>query len=217
MAKTKRPSAGRGNVSKVRKVTAGTRLFQAGRLESNREMKFFDTDLSHTVVANITRLSTGDQLCLIPQGVTESTRVGRKAFIKSIQITGMVRFSGAGGVSGHVKLYLVLDKQANGAVAAPLLVYDNVSFPLALRELSNQSRFQILKTWNLPMETSLESADVEKNVILFKKVNIPIVYTAAAGAITEICCNNIFMMAGSSNSGFTAATFVGTCRLRFTD
>jgi len=54
---------------------------------SSPELKFFDTALSFAIDTTVEVPATG-QLSLIPQGVTQSTRVGRKATIKSIYLHG---------------------------------------------------------------------------------------------------------------------------------
>jgi len=52
------------------------------------ELKFFDTATSFSIDTSPEVPATG-QLVLIPQGVTESTRVGRKCVIRSIQDDGI--------------------------------------------------------------------------------------------------------------------------------
>lgn len=182
-----------------------------------KEQKFFDTTLADTISSTLGLIDTGDQLNLIPQGVTESTRVGRKAFLKSIQIQAIYQFSGSVGQGGAFYMYLILDKQCNGAIATTADVFTGTNAASTLRELSNSSRFWVMKRWVHIIDPKVASGDVTKNISFYKKLNIPIEYNSTTGAIGEICCNNLFLMAGSSNAGAAVTTLVGTARLRFTD
>jgi len=60
------------------------------------ELKFFDTATSFSIDTSPEVPATG-QLVLIPQGVTESTRVGRKCVIRSIQGRWDLRFNPGAG------------------------------------------------------------------------------------------------------------------------
>jgi len=67
--------------------TGGSYGRYAGR---GAELKFFDTSLSFLFDTTGEVPATG-QLVLIPQGVTESTRVGRKCVIKSVHLKGITQ------------------------------------------------------------------------------------------------------------------------------
>lgn len=182
------------------------------------EKKFFDTTLSFACDLTMEVPATG-QLCLIPQGDTENTRDGRKAFIKSIQIRGVMQFTpGAAAVGVDVAyLYLVLDTQCNGAAAAVTDVFTSVNGWSNMLQLNNSGRFRILKKWVLPMESSAGVTTAYNSMLkpieFYKRCNIPIDWNSTTGAITEIRSNNIFLIAG----GLVDDTcgFNGTCRLRF--
>ncbi len=191
------------------------------------ELKFFDTALSFQVDTSLEVPATG-QLSLIPQGVTESERVGRKCVIKSIQIEGIAALTPAASATTAVLSYIwiVLDKQANGAVATASGaggVFTSTVAGSALRELSNQTRFRILKKIvipNAPMAgVSAAFNSAVKSISCYLKCNIPLEFNAATGAITEIRSNNIFLLAGSAGSGVQddLVTVTGNARLRFAD
>lgn len=184
------------------------------------ELKFFDTTLTFAFDATGEVPATG-QLALIPQGDTESTRDGRKAVIKSIQIRGAITYvPAASGVAATINyLYLVLDKQTNGAAAAITDVFTSNAMRDNLLNLNNSGRFRIIKKWVIRMEpkagvTTAYNNDI-RQVEYYKKCNIPIDWSSTAGAITEIRSNNIFLLAGSEGANDDVATFNGTCRLRF--
>jgi len=189
---------------------------------SESEQKFFDTALAFSVDSAGEVPATG-QLVLIPQGVTESTRVGRKCVVKSIVMRG--NFSTTFGVTstgGVLVLYLILDKQCNGAAAAATDVFMSTSFTSnGMRNLANSSRFVILKRWIIHMNPMAGIVtvpmDMVRHIEFYKKCNIPLEFSSTTGAITELKSNNLFLMAVSSGPFDDWAAFAGTCRVRFTD
>lgn len=185
------------------------------------ELKFFDTALSFNVDSTPEVPATG-QLNLIPQGVTESTRVGRKCTIKSIQIRAtLLNTPGAAATdSGTTYMWLILDKQCNGAAAAFTDVFTNVGVQAALPNIANSERFVILKKWTMTFEpkagVSTAFNTSRRELDYYRKCNIPIEFSSTTGAITEIKSNNLFLIAGSGGTDDTVAVG-GTCRLRFSD
>lgn len=117
--------------------------FSAG---SGPELKFFDTALAFNVDATGEVPATG-QLVLIPQGVEDDQRIGRKCNITSIQLRGVVTLSPAASAtaSSVAYIYLVQDTQCNGAAAAITDVLTSATMGGALLNLSNTGRFRILK------------------------------------------------------------------------
>lgn len=190
----------------------------------NQELKFFDTSNSF-FFDNTGEVPATGQLALIPQGDTESTRDGRMAYIKSIQIQGYMQFDPAAAADASVVAYLwlVLDKQCNGAAAtlSDVVVTQGTSeMGRALPNLANSQRFTVLKKWTVPFNTmsgvSGAYNTMIKNVSFYKKCNIPIVYSSTTGAIGEIRSNNLFFLAGLVG-GDDIASFTGQTRLRFLD
>lgn len=184
------------------------------------ELKFFDTALSFTVDATGEVPATG-QLTLIPQGDTESTRDGRKAVIKSIQIRGIAYLApGAAATAATVAyVYVVLDTQANGAAAGVTDVFTSNNLSSALINLNNSGRFRILKKFVLPFVSPAGATTAYNNVVkpleFWKSCNIDVDWSSTAGAITELRSNNIFLLAGSDGLSDDTVTVVGNCRLRF--
>lgn len=184
------------------------------------EVKFFDTALN---LAMPLTASIGAQLNLIPQGTTQSTRIGRTAVIHSIQFRGvMIHDPGAANTSNTAYMYIVQDTQCNGAAAGITDVLTSNAISTAMINLSNSKRFRILKRFVSPAHFgAADSGDAnaiiprEYPIDYFKKCNIPIEFSSTTGAITEIASNNVFVCRGgtSNNTG----TFVGTCRIRFSD
>lgn len=194
------------------------------KLPSNNELKFFDTTLAFTYDATGEVPATG-QITLIPQGVTESTRVGRKCVIKSIWIRGTNILVPAADTVGSSECYLfvMLDKQCNGAAAAIGDSLTGTNMATAMPNLENSDRFQVLKKlrFNMTAQAGVQGAFARKSVPIdcYIKCNIPIEYdsSAATGALTTIRSNNIYLLAGTDGGSDDLVSFAGTCRLRFQD
>ncbi len=194
-------------------------------LVPNLELKFHDLDvIDATVAAGGTIIQASCNL--IAQGITESTRIGRKCTIRSINWRfniSTVESDGAADPlnSDTVRVLLYLDKQANGAAAAVTDILESADFQ-SFNNLANKSRFRTLmdRTYTLNVEagggngTNSDWAATRMDDTLFKKVNIPIEFTAGTGAITEITSNNIgVLLLGVS----ATTTFDSKMRLRFSD
>lgn len=198
-------------------------LASMGKLPGARsELKFFDTANTFTFDTTGEVPATG-QLNLIPQGVTESTRVGRLCVLKSIQMRGEYVFSpGASALAATCAyLYIVLDTQCNGAAAAITDVLTSNVMATAMINLNNSQRFRILKRFVVPLVSSAGVTTAYNQVVVpmdyFKKLDIPLDFSGTAGAITEIRSNNVFLLAGTDGQSDDLITFVGTTRLRFGD
>lgn len=205
-----------------RKLMGYARLGGAyGRFRPGGELKFFDTSLSFAADATGEVPATG-QLNLIPQGVTESTRVGRLALIKSIQINGLATFvpSTAATAAVVAYIYLVMDTQCNGAAAGVTDVLTSTDLSVALPNINNSMRFRILKKFVLPLNAPAGATTAYNNVqrpfTLYKRCSIPIDFSSTTGAITEIRSNNLFLIAGMIGADDTVSV-TGTVRLRFAD
>lgn len=185
------------------------------------ELKFFDTAISFNVDSTGEVPSTG-QLVLIPQGVTESTRVGRKCVITAIQGRLDLLFQpGANATATSTAvIYVVLDKQANGAAAAATDVFTSTVLTQAMHNLSNSGRFVILKklqyTFNPPAGASTALNNMLVHSEWYKKCNIPLEFSGATGAITELRSNNIFLLASAYGTDDLIAV-AGNVRVRFSD
>lgn len=207
--------------------------YGTSRSGSAAERKFFDTVLTDTAI-DLTG-ETLTSLNLIPQGVTEATRVGRKCVIRSIDITGFINWAPTAGMTvgaygdSQVMLVLVLDKQCNGANAAWTDVWEANSV-ITPRDLANTDRFVVLKRWNLvpdfPVVTTADNWATAGNTIVqprqqkikpyHKKCKIPIEFSSTTGAITEVRSNNLILMA-MSNVLDDQNTVSAYCRVRFED
>ncbi len=193
------------------------------RYTSSKETKFFDTTLTFTIPLVGAVPATG-QLNLIEGGSDEDQRVGRKAFIKSIYIKGVLTLAPAAATdpTGVTMIYVVWDKQCNGAAAAVTDVLVSNNIPRSVLQLDNSERFVILKkfthTWNPTSGAAADLTGMVKNINMYKKVNIPIMFSTSVASIGQVKTNNLFLLAGCDSSKLNVlVTMNGTCRLRFTD
>ena len=217
----KRKMTGNGHPSKKAKTSkkgwSGKKYVKA----RDQELKFFDTALSFTADATGEVPATG-QLALIAQGDGESNRDGRKCTLKSILIQGQLLYAPSTGAqaTANVHIFLVQDKQANGAAAAVTDVLTTNGFGSAVRNLANNERFKIIKHFIIEMNPHAGATTAYNNLLkpwqYYKKLDIPMEYSSTTGAITEIKSNNLFLMAGSEGTNVDdLITVTGTARLRF--
>lgn len=193
-----------------------------GVRSSSKEKKFFDTALAFSFDATGEVPATG-QLVLIPQGVTEQSRVGRACVIKSLQLRIHAGFAPAAAATASTNawIYVVQDTQANGAAAAITDVLTSNNMSTGLLNLDNSQRFRILKKLKMTFNpgagvtTAYNNVNVDKECFL--KLNIPIDYSSTTGAITEIRSNNIFLLAGTDTTSDDTVVLDGNARVRFTD
>lgn len=185
------------------------------------ENKFFDTALDFTFDLTAIVPATG-QLCLVPQGTTESTRIGRKLKIHSIQIRGVYSCDqGAQPLSINTYLYLMQDTQTNGAAATLAEMFTGNDLSSAMINLANSGRFRVLKRflWTSTPSYGTIGAPGDSAGIMedyYKKMNLEVDFSSTTGALTEIRSNNLFLVAGAKN-GDNLVTFHGTCRIRYSD
>lgn len=201
--------------------TGGSYGRYAGR---NAEMKYFDTATNFNI-DNTGEVPATGQLVLIPQGVTESTRVGRKCVIRSIQARWDISLTpgaGAAPMSGSYAIYVVLDKQCNGAAASVTDVFNGTIMTQAMHNLSNSQRFVILKKFVRTIEpkagvSTAFNGEVQ-HIEFYKKCNIPLEFSSTTGALTELRSNNIFLLAGSYPAGVDDLIGCsGVVRVRYSD
>ncbi len=189
------------------------------------ELKFHDLDIDDAIVGSGGFIEPS--LVLIAQGLTESTRIGRKITVKNIGWKFTISLpeidAAASPSTGDVvRVIMYVDKQCNGATIAVLDKLELADFQ-SFNNLSNSGRFLTLMDQAFDMNYAglasdnagvVSQGDVLHHYEWYKKVNIPIEYAAGTNAITEIKSNNIgvLLIGRNSVSGFTSSV-----RIRYTD
>lgn len=195
---------------------------QATRLGMIPENKFFDTTLGFAFPT--TALASGNaaqgQMALIPQGDTESTRDGRQCEITSIYIKGNITMvpAAAAQCAANVFLMVIQDLQANGAAPVYSDIFTGTAAWANHINLANSSRFKVLKKWKIKMEPKAGATTAWNNttqyIEWYKPCSIPMEFSGATGAITEIKSNNLILAYGTdANTG--VCTLSAVSRLRF--
>lgn len=181
----------------------------ASNLNLQQEHKFFDTTLTDTVVASTGSITPSANL--VPQGTTESTRIGRKIIIRSIAVRFelvLPSFADQSDIPNGdtCRIMLFVDKQANGANAAVLDILETAVFD-SYRNLSNKDRFIILHDKFYTLNRLVAGTDgtntvggpiVRRQIRHYKKVNLPIEFNDTAGVITEVTSYNVALLYISS-------------------
>ncbi len=193
----------------------------------NAELKFHDLDIDDGVIATGGTIAE-DSCVVIAQGTTESTRLGRKVTVKSINWRFDVTLpttATAADTSDVVRIILYLDKQTNGATAAVLDILESANYQ-SFNNLANKSRFRTLmdRTYNLSSPAgsgrgttdTLSYGEMVIQDSFFKKCNIVIEYdnSGTDGAITTQRSNNIGVLTISQNG---TSAFQSKMRLRYSD
>lgn len=189
------------------------------------ELKFHDVDLNDAQVAANGVVT--DSINLIAQGITESTRNGRKCTIKTLQWRYRITLpelvdQATPGNPTQVRIIVYVDHQCNGATAAVLDILETADIH-SFRNLSNSQRFTILMDKQHVLNYLSMAGDgagttaqafVFREYTWYKKCNIPLEFNSTTGAITEIRSNNVGVILLSSDS---IAGFDSKWRLRFSD
>jgi len=218
--KWKETSSKRTKVPYPRNSVASSRQ----RSLNKAELKAFDTSLSFTFDATGEVPATG-QLCLVQTGDTVNSRDGALIEVSSLQIRGEATAVYAASAQGnaHAFLYIVQDRQCNGAAAAVTDVVTSSDLSQALPNVPNQYRFKVLRKIPLDFNAGAGVTTAYNNVtklvdeyIRFKRP-VWVRYTASTGAITDVTGNNLFLLAGTGLAALDdGISFVGQARIRFT-
>ncbi len=206
-----------------RQVRARPRARRGRRARVNGELKFHELAIDDALVATAGTITPS--INIIPQGVDENERIGRKLTI--VKILWRIRVvleatTVAAETSDQVRLIVFLDKQANGAPATVTDILQSANVQ-AFNNLSNKGRFRTLmdREYAVVIKCGGTSAagvhQFGEDVIVdswFKDVNIPIEYSGTTGVIAQIRSNNIGVLA-ISHGGF--ASIGSQIRVRFSD
>lgn len=199
----------------------------------NIETKFVDSTLNTTIPNNIVSgevdPATG---CLagITQGTSESNRIGRCAYVKSLKIRGHVYRDQSTLVAqaSYCRLFLVLDKQTNGAqlsaedvLAVPAISgLDTDAFP----NLQYSDRFRILKTkvikynlWPVIPDNAggaINATEVYPFTMSWKG-NVKKEHSGTTNDVSSCTTNSFHLIAVETGAPGGSLKYV--CRARFTD
>lgn len=181
------------------------------------EKKYLDIDIT-----NAGDMSAGviDSLNLIPAGTSDVTRVGHKVTLKNVNLHFTLTRDDAGTSAPNnlmMRLILLIDKQANGALPAVTDVLKTADIN-SFRNLDQAERFVILKDklYNVANTSSngAHTNDCGRTVRMSKLLNTPVHFSSTTGAITEIKSDNLCLLIISED---TLNNITGTARTKFID
>lgn len=193
------------------------------------ELKFHDVIVNDPIVQSVGDIQNGGTINVIPQGITEKTRVGRKCTIRQLhwryQCSMPEKDGAVNPTTGDtVRIMLYLDKQCNGATALVTDILETANMK-SFRNLANSGRFTILKdqlvTINYMGMASEQLGEVSQARVVreytwSKMCNIPIEFNDAEndGSLATIRSNNIGLLLISDNGRIG---FESKVRMRFSD
>ncbi len=186
------------------------------------ENKFFDSVFVPTAIAAAGTVFTS--INLVPQGTTESTRIGRKINISSIQIhltIEAVETTDATQTDNIIRFMLVLDRQCNGSNPVWADVFETADI-FTFHNLAKDMRFVILIDEVIDMNHQIGAGNGTANDFPAHKEmrhyvlngNWPIEFDSTVGAITEIQSYN-FMMMAVKTATTSVVNLEGRTRIRY--
>lgn len=167
-------------------------------LGSHPEKKFLDEIMDR----NPGVAGAPHALAIIPQGVTESERVGRKVIVTDILLKGHIQFDTVGNKTGtgRVRIVICQNKQTNGVLALNSTYFSPTDIN-GYRDLNNSPKFVTLfdKTYESNPQTGAGDGTLNDMAQMWVPVNIsikcciPILYddSVDTGAITSQTVNSI--------------------------
>lgn len=200
--------------------------------KKKKEYKFVDLGSSNFLTLNTT--GTVTLLNGLVEGTDVVDRIGRRIFMKSIQVKGWLSFINPtdfnlAGSCQFARILLVYDKQTNGAAPAYTDVIQGLSSAgtatntfLDFKSMPNMDRFTIIRdhSFMVPSEVFGQN-DNEKQWHINWYIplkGIPTMYNASNGNVADIKTGGLFMLSlGSSTFTATPTTFTYNTRVVFTD
>lgn len=214
-----RTGKGYSNVTDLNLVEGRRRPALAGK----QELKYFDVDSAGSFGPSILYTNT---LNPIPRGVSQSTRIGRKIAIWSIEMrwTAIVLSSPTSPKTAQdIRLLIVVDNQTNGGTVDILDLLDTQS-PLSFRNLDHATRFTIILDRRVSVNTiaggganTFESNFSGKIMKRFAKAIVCEFEDPGTGVLATITTRNIFFMAVTGDENPGNALLDVKFRIRYTD
>lgn len=203
---------------------------------AGREVRFLDTSVEGRDIAVAISGATANPttlLCLnaVGPGTGVSQRGGIRCTVKSIRINGVISFVPAFPSSGIVKLYLVKDKQTNGAQMTGTQYFDTAiasDFMSVMQHenLENAHRFSLLAKKTVKFVT--QNHYWNGTTAVAPTVNVPFSLSKSFGAsgmkvrflgsgttIADIADNSLHLLALCTDNSGSSAKISYISRMKF--
>lgn len=151
------------------------------------------------------------------QGSAQNEHVGRKAIMKKVQLRYIYNSGSAGGQQSQVRILVVYDKQANGALPSVGDVLASSATYNSFMNLANSDRFVVLCD---EICDSTQSSQLNISGSRYIKCNLETIFGGTTSGISSINSGSIFIMAANNSDptiGSSAGTIYFTTRVRYTD
>jgi len=151
----------------------------------------------------------------LAQGVTNSSRIGRKVRLMKITVRWYYLLNAAETKGGPCRVKIVYDKQCNGQAATGAGVLQNDTFT-GMNNLDYSDRFITLADW----ET--ESLSVENNFttsgMINRKIDLEQIWNGnvATGTIADLATGSVYLIAWQVGC-ISSPSFFYNSRIRFED
>lgn len=182
------------------------------------ERKFVDTDGTYNPGFGVATFAGAGATLLngIANGTDASTRIGRKAIMKTILLRVNFSMAATSTRGGAFRILVVYDKQTNAAAPAitDILVTDNFN---SANNLSNRDRFvTIFDQITDPVDAG---GPCSNGVVLYKKINLETLWNAGTtAAVGSIASGAIYMFIAQTGGILVAnPSLVVNARVRYTD
>lgn len=189
------------------------------------ERKYLDTQ-SSLLAPGTTAVVASDYFQLIPRSTDASGRIGQACTLERIQINGSIRHlpGAAANPSDVLYMWLVLDKECNGATATLSDMFVGTAPEFLHMNIGNSNRFSILKKWIVPLNVqggernSTSSLNIALPWEAYIKCKIPLRWNSGdtTGAATNLLMNRFYIVHGvMNNAGLTSVDC--NIRVRYKD
>ncbi len=197
-------------------------------LDSKAELKFLDFPQDHAgLVVGFQELDSAVGDFDILEGTGPSERIGKKVLLKKIYW----RWNLEAGLlltnqsSTTVRLFIILDKQANGTATPGTLVWDDVTNWASFNGMLDTGRFRTLYDSG-PIDmirhggagngtTNTFTVDSKSDTVFLKNLNLELMFDASDGTVSDLTTKHISFWASSRKGGIV--TVSSEVRLRYTD
>lgn len=189
--------------AKLKRLKQARKTIQANQLASIYEKKFFDAGAGDSTDVTTSGVYNYQSICKVAQGNGSNNRLGRRILIDTINVRGVINWPNQTDLvkmTGTVRIMVVWDKQANGAVptVGTHLTNNDIS---DYNNLNYSDRFVTLGekriTFNQPHAVLTgpvySSPSQEQFIEFYIKCHIPVIFSSTAGALTELVSSNIFV------------------------
>ena len=185
------------------------------RKRYNKSIEFKTIDVALDVVSD----STGSITLLngLIRGTDYTNRIGRKVTLRSIEIKGQNYVTPGTGVDQNQRVLIVHDRDPTGVLPAITDILTAVT-PVALRNLDNRTRFNILLDKRFQLNATAESMSTRLWKYYKRFYKMMDFNGNNFGDIRDITQGAIYYVSlGNKAAGVTAGSSLANVRIRYTD